>query len=990
MLPPFSLKNAPSLIERALPVQKISAEAQKERKGVQSQTLTALGSYWKGRKPLVLVKACVLGALLPATDDPEADVSVFEQLMAMDAAGFGRRMALSKSAKLKGSAVADILIKQGRAPESLTRFFAVADVGALVAAADQGKLRWTRETTWEEKAALYADALNGKPFEDWLDLADRAEQVDQEKLYAPVWPAVNAHLKTSATSIPQLTEQLGVARFGKRAVIGDAFCGGGSIPFEAARLGCDVVASDLNPIACMLTWGALNIVGADAATRAEIEKAQTQVAAAVDAEITELGIEHNARGDRAKAYLYCLETRCPQTGYMVPMLPNRIISRTRRAIAMLEPDHRRERFDIRVESDVSDEAMAAAETGTVSDGDLVVELRGETFRTSIKTLRGDRKSPDGESINSLRFWEKKDFVPRANDIFQERLYAIQWITRETVGTTQQNTYFATVDEADLERERRVEAHVAKNLAAWQERGFVPDMPIEKGDETTRLFRERGWTHWHHLFSARNLQLLAITGQHISELNGASRGAAELARSKALDWLNRCCYYGTGAARESISHLFYNQAFNTFLNYGVRPTVGLLELLQEDYEDRPVSTGATITSHAASSLSLESDIWITDPPYADAVRYEEITEFFIAWLRKNPPEPFKDWVWDSRRALAIKGAGEEFKTEMIAAYRNLAVHMPANGLQIVMFTHQDAGVWADMAAIMWGAGLQVTAAWYVATETTSELKKGGYVQGTVLLVLRKRGEAKSGYRDEITQEITAEVASQIESLTGLNDRALSHGRSENLFEDADLQMAGYAAALRVLTAYASIDGEDMAAYASRPRIKGRADPVRDIIDFAAETANTHLVPRGLSRDVWAGLTREERFYLKMVDLETAGLKKLDNYQNFAKAFRADWQPLMASAEPNAARLKSSVDFGKGHFGEGFGETTTRHVLWAMRALQEEDADGRAVLDALRAMPRYFERRTEARSIAAYLAAKRSGAERTAASTLADLIDNERLG
>jgi putative DNA methylase len=129
--------------------------------------------------------------------------------------------------------------------------------------------------------------------------------------------------------------------------------------------------------------------------------------------------------------------------------------------------------------------------------------------------------------------------------------------------------------------------------------------------------------------------------------------------------------------------------------------------------------------------------------------------------------------------------------MMAAYRNLASHMPDSGRQIVMFTQQDAEVWADMAAIMWGAGLQVTASWYVATETTSELKKGGYVQGAVLLVLRKRERGDAGYRGEITLEISAEVARQIESLTGLNDRATAHGRSENLFEGADLQVAGYA-------------------------------------------------------------------------------------------------------------------------------------------------------------------------------------------------------
>ena len=58
-----------------------------------------------------------------------------------------------------------------------------------------------------------------------------------------------------------------MARFGHRPKVADTFCGGGSIPFEAARIGCDVYASDLNPIACMLTWGAFNIIGADERTR---------------------------------------------------------------------------------------------------------------------------------------------------------------------------------------------------------------------------------------------------------------------------------------------------------------------------------------------------------------------------------------------------------------------------------------------------------------------------------------------------------------------------------------------------------------------------------------------------------------------------------------------------------------------------------------------------------------------------------------------------
>src|SRR5271168_2846422 len=82
---------ATSFIEVQFPVSKLSKECYKERKAGAGQTLTALGSYWKGRKPLILVRAVVLGCLLPATDDLAADLDIFLQLMAMDDDAFGRR-----------------------------------------------------------------------------------------------------------------------------------------------------------------------------------------------------------------------------------------------------------------------------------------------------------------------------------------------------------------------------------------------------------------------------------------------------------------------------------------------------------------------------------------------------------------------------------------------------------------------------------------------------------------------------------------------------------------------------------------------------------------------------------------------------------------------------------------------------------------------------------------------------------------------------------
>ena len=465
-LQPLALKDAPALIETVFPAQKVSFEAQKERKANLGQTLTGLGSYWKGRKPLILVRAIVLGCLLPPTDDAEADLAIFEKLMAFDDEGLARR-ALAANAFSATQLQERILISD---PE---RYFS-----------GRG---WRRDVTDDDKLAHYRRALATLPsYEEKASIAKRPEEVDQDWLYAPVWPQVNrhyTHLGLDAHSFPELVEQLGILRYGHHPRVGDTFCGGGSIPFEAARLGCDVYASDLNPVACMLTWGALNIIGASPERRTEIEKGQERVAKAVDAEITKLGIEHDKQGNRAKSYLYCIEARCPETGWMIPLSPSWVISKGRNIIARLKPDHHNKRFEIEIVSGVSDKEVPAADQGTVQDGDMVYTLEGKTYRTPIKTLRGDYRNTDGSTGNRLRRWEKSDFKPRPEDIFQERLYAIHWITKATLNKSRQETWFAAPTDADWECERRVEKLVAENLSRWQDEGLVPDMAIEPGYNT---------------------------------------------------------------------------------------------------------------------------------------------------------------------------------------------------------------------------------------------------------------------------------------------------------------------------------------------------------------------------------------------------------------------------------------------------------------------------------------------------------------------------
>jgi putative DNA methylase len=352
----------------------------------------------------------VLGTLLPASDDAAADLDIFLKLMAMDDAAFARRF-------------------DGSASEFARLFPPYAE---LVTETNGRRRAWRDDLTENERQARVAEAFASLPYAERLKHVRRPEECDEAELLKPIWPAVNRHLGTDARSLPELVEQLGLARFGHRPKVADTFCGGGSIPFEAARMGCEVYASDLSPIACLLTWGASNIVGAPPEKRTQIERAQQEISRAINREVTSLEIEHDDRGNRAKAYLYCLETRCPKTGWMVPMSGSWIISRQRRVVAKLVPDRTNKRYEIEVHSGVSAEELTLAEEGTVRDGRLVHPMNSERSGVEIKTIRGDYRDPDGITRNRLRLWDKSDFKPHKDDVFQERLYCIQWIAKESL------------------------------------------------------------------------------------------------------------------------------------------------------------------------------------------------------------------------------------------------------------------------------------------------------------------------------------------------------------------------------------------------------------------------------------------------------------------------------------------------------------------------------------------------------------------------------
>jgi hypothetical protein len=352
--------------------------------------------------------------------------------------------------------------------------------------------------------------------------------------------------------------------------------------------------------------------------------------------------------------------------------------------------------------------------------------------------------------------------------------------------------------------------------------------------------------------------------------------------------------------------------------------------------------------------------------------------------------FPEWYGDSKRALAVVGSDETFRLAMVECYRNFATHMPDNGLQVVMFTHTDAQVWADLALVLWAAGLRVTAAWTIATETdVSGIRQGNYVQGTVLLVLRKQTGTEWGDLTDIFPEVQAEVERQLESMNSLDDR------DDPNFSDSDYQLAAYAASLRVLTRYKQIEEIDVEREIRRVRGRNDESPLTAIIKKAVKIASDYLVPNGIENAIWRSLSPDERLYVKGIEVESHGDYRNGVYMEFANGYGVrDYRIMLNSSEANKTRLKTPSEMKSSSLsGEGFPSSLLRQVLFAVFKTAESDdpADGRTWL--VNEVRNYWDKRTTIVALLTYLTALPSSSmthwtkDREAAELLAGLLVND---
>ena len=927
-----------SFIEKQFPVSKVSKESFKERKAVQSQTLTGLGKWW-GRKPLILVRAAILGCLLPATENPAKDMEIFQKLLMLDKEGLWSR----KQKSIPASELYEIASKNKKLSRYLDEWFEEQN----------GKIKISPDA---DKAEVEKKMFASLGYDDKLKYCLRPEEV--ANISSDAWNGINNYCGTSAKNLGEFVAQMSEKRYGHNITVGDCFAGGGSIPFEAARVGADAFASDLNPVAGLLSWADLYFSRLSKKEQEALHDFQEKVYDKLNQTIKEAGFESAENGDRGDAYLYCTESTCPECGTVVPMAPNWLIGQGSKTVAILEQNGKK--IDIHIKMNATmEEIKAAKSSGTVQNNSLKCPCCGKS--TPISSIRRDRTGADGNTIYGLRHWEKNEFMFSDSDPLRERLYAIRYTDSKG------KRYYKEPNDHDIKNEEIIIQYLRNNIDNWQESGVIPSAAIESGYNTDQPVRERGWKYWHQLFSPRQLMVHGLMHKTICELakTNVEKIYGLLCLHRCCNWNSKLCSWGVGQARESMAQTFYNQAFNTMWNYAARG-LSLLKgvfFLTIDKLPEKLSTNCVVQVEDARDINYDCDFWITDPPYADAVNYHELTEFFLAWDKKILSDVFPDWYVDSKRILAVRG-GEDFSNTMIEIYSNLAAHMYDNGMQVVMFTHSDPAVWAQLAIIMWKSGLKVTAAWNIATETEAAgLKSGNYVKGTVLLVLRKQAGDDIAFLDEINADIRNEVKNQIESMQKLDDK------EEPNFADPDYVLAAYAASSKVLTSYASIEDLDLDYELNQAISNPAKSKVVTIIENAKKIAYDCVIPLEFDNYLWRELTNAEKFYIKGLESEKHGGYQIGTYQEFARGFSiGGYGQMMASEKANTARLKTPVEMAGRTIREvpDFEHSVMRTVFEGIYAGVKEDNNPNKALGFIKSdLDNYWDKREMIQQILKFL-------------------------
>ena len=120
-------------------------------------------------------------------------------------------------------------------------------------------LWWARRPLAACRAVLFASIVDDPSSRPEEFPTEEDQERERQRLFRIIEELVKWENTTNVAVLDQARAEIGKATNGNPPPVLDPFCGGGSIPLEAQRLGLEAHARDLNPVAVLITKALIEI-----------------------------------------------------------------------------------------------------------------------------------------------------------------------------------------------------------------------------------------------------------------------------------------------------------------------------------------------------------------------------------------------------------------------------------------------------------------------------------------------------------------------------------------------------------------------------------------------------------------------------------------------------------------------------------------------------------------------------------------------------------
>lgn len=715
---------------------------------------------------------------------------------------------------------------------------------------------WARRPLASSRASIYA-ALTPEP-------KDEEERLKRAQFIANLSKWENSLNKNL---INRAREEILKANNGKVPKVLDPFAGGGAIPLEALRLGCETYARDLNPVAVLIEKCTLEYPQRYSRAKRKkngtldlkyeedynplLEDVKKWGEWVLEEARKEIGRFYPSEPDGSipVGYIWARTVKCqnPACSAEIPLVRQTWLAKkdNKKVAYKVIPKGNKVEFEIREGKEID----FAPETGTVSRAKVICPCCGSGL--SDKEVRRQ---------------------------FQEGKAGQRMVAVVLHHPKRQGKKYRIATENDIEIFREAEKYLEKKrqelFDIW---GFdpVPDEPLPPKETLGFRVQRYGILKWGELFNSRQKLALITFVEKIREAykkmmaEGMDKDYVKavvsylgLVVSRIPDTNSTICHWD--GSWEKTSTTFARQALPmnwdfieanvfTLKGYGfesiLKTILNVFPTITVTNENNP-----TVIQSSATSLSYPDnyfDAVITDPPYYDNVPYSYLSDFFYVWLKRTigdlypdlfatPLTPKTEEIVAYSHGEGSFESGKKFFEDMITkAFQEIQRVLKPEGIACIVFAHKSTDAWETIINALLNSGLYLTASWPVHTEMKARLRarESAAMASSIYMVCLKRTEKSTAYFNEIKPQIEARIKEKL-------DQFWNEG-----IGGSDFFISAIGPAMEVFGKYENVE-----------KLSGEKVSTKELLEFVRKSVSEYALTKILKSPQLGGIDEETRFYL----------------------------------------------------------------------------------------------------------------------------------